>query len=428
VTDSERPAPAGAAPPSGAAAAANGSNATAAAAAAAGDANPAPGPAVGSGATAAAADDGNPAPGPAAVGVAAVAGSPVTPELPPARRLWIPLAVAGAVLVVAVIVGVSVGPTALTPAAIADALIAKLPWHPAVTVPAVDVAIVWQIRLPRVVLGALVGAMLSGGGAAYQGVFRNPLADPYLLGIAAGAGLAATIAVVAGAPSTLIPPLAFIGGVAAVALTYVLGSGAGRDRESPGLVGTTTSVVLAGVAVAALLTAFQTYLLQQHTQVLQQVYSWILGELSLASWSNVTTILPYVTVSAVVLIAHRRLLDVLRLGEAEATTLGVNVARLRLTVVLAATLGTAAAVSVSGLIGFVGIIVPHTIRLTAGSSYRMLLPVSMVAGGAFLVLADLVARTAQAPAEVPIGVITAAAGAPFFLFVLRSRRSLRDLA
>jgi len=425
VTDSERPAPAGAAPPSGAAAAANGSQATAAAA---GDANPAPGPAVGSGATAAAAGDGNPAPGPAAVGVAAVAGSPGTPGLPPARRLWIPLAVAGAMLVVAVIVGVSVGPTALTPAAIADALIAKLPWHPAVTVPAVDVAIVWQIRLPRVVLGALVGAMLSGGGAAYQGVFRNPLADPYLLGIAAGAGLAATIAVVAGAPSTLIPPLAFIGGVAAVALTYVLGSGAGRDRESPGLVGTTTSVVLAGVAVAALLTAFQTYLLQQHTQVLQQVYSWILGELSLASWSNVTTILPYVTVSAVVLIAHRRLLDVLRLGEAEATTLGVNVARLRLTVVLAATLGTAAAVSVSGLIGFVGIIVPHTIRLTAGSSYRMLLPVSMVAGGAFLVLADLVARTAQAPAEVPIGVITAAAGAPFFLFVLRSRRSLRDLA
>ena len=141
-----------------------------------------------------------------------------------------------------------------------------------------------------------------------------------------------------------------------------------------------------------------------------------------------TSILPYVAVSAVVLLAHRRLLDVLRVGEAEATTLGVNVARLRLTVVLAATLGTAAAVSVSGLIGFVGIIVPHTVRLTAGSSYRVVLPVSMVAGAAFLVLADIAARTVQAPAEVPIGVITAAAGAPFFLFVLRSRRSLRDLA
>jgi iron complex transport system permease protein len=270
--------------------------------------------------------------------------------------------------------------------------------------------------------------MLAGGGAAYQGVFRNPLADPYLLGIAAGAGLAATVAVVAGAAPGVLPPAAFIGGVCAVAVTYVLGSGARRDRESPGLGGRTTSIVLAGVAVAALLTAVQTYLLQQHTQVLQQVYAWILGELSLASWPDVTAILPYVAVSAVVLLAHRRLLDVLRVGEAEAATLGVNVARLRLTVVLAATLGTAAAVSVSGLIGFVGIIVPHTVRLTAGSSYRVVLPVSMVAGAAFLVLADIAARTAQAPAEVPIGVITAATGAPFFLFVLRSRRSVRDFA
>jgi iron complex transport system permease protein len=348
--------------------------------------------------------------------------------LPRRKRPGFALAVACAALVVALVAGVSVGPAGLSLATIGDALVAKLPWHPAVSVPPIDLAIVWQIRLPRVILAALVGAMLSGGGAAYQGVFRNPLADPYLLGIAGGAGLAATIAVVAGAGSALVPPLAFVGGVGAVALTYVLGSGAGRDRESPGLTGSTTSIVLAGVAVAALLTAIQTYLLQQHTQVLQQVYSWILGELSLASWTDVTTILPYVAVSAVVLLAHRRLLDVLRLGEAEASTLGVNVARLRLTVVLAATLGTAAAVSVSGLIGFVGIIVPHTVRLTAGSSYRVVLPVSMVAGAAFLVLADIVARTAQAPAEVPIGVITAAAGAPFFLFILRSRRALRDLA
>jgi iron complex transport system permease protein len=360
---------------------------------------------------------------PAAVAVAEPAGLPAR-----SMRPWIALAVACAALAAALIAGVCIGPTGLPLATVADALIAKLPWHPAVSVPAIDVAIVWQIRLPRVILGALVGAMLSGGGAAYQGVFRNPLADPYLLGIAAGAGLAATIAVVAGASSSLVPPLAFVGGACAVAVTYVLGSGAGRDRQSPGLTGSTASIMLAGVAVAALLTAVQTYVLQQHTQVLQQVYSWILGELSLASWSNVTTILPYVTVSAALLLAHRRLLDVLRLGEAEATTLGVNVPRLRLTVVLAATLGTAAAVSVSGLIGFVGIIVPHTVRLTAGSSYRLLLPVSMIGGAAFLVFADIVARTVQAPAEVPIGVITAAAGAPFFLFVLRSRRSLRDLA
>jgi iron complex transport system permease protein len=310
--------------------------------------------------------------------------------------------------------------------AVADALLVRLPWHPAMSVPAINAAIIWQIRLPRVVLGVLVGSMLAGGGAAYQGVFRNPLADPYLLGVAAGAGLGATIVIVTGQSPDLLPPAAFAGAAAAVAITYLLGTGAGRGGESPGT-GGTASILLAGIAVAALLTAAQTYLQQQHSQTLQSVYSWILGGLSLASWPEVTLILPYVAVSALALLAHRRLLDVLRVGETEATSLGVNVARLRLVVVIAATLGCAAAVAVSGLIGFVGIIVPHTVRLTAGPSYRIVLPVSMVGGAAFLVLADVVARTVQAPAEVPIGVITAVAGAPFFLFVLRSRRARQDL-
>ena len=337
-----------------------------------------------------------------------------------------PLAIATAVLLVAVVLGVTVGPADLSPATVAEALIARLPWHPAVSVPAVSAAIVWQLRLPRVVLGALVGCMLAGGGAAYQGVFRNPLADPYLLGVAAGAGLGATVVIVTGASPQLLPPAAFGGAIAAVVITYLLGSGSGAGE--PGRAGGTASILLAGIAVAALLTAAQTYLQQQHTQTLQSVYGWILGGLSLASWQQVTLILPYVAVSAVLLLAHRRLLDVLRVGETEATSLGVNVARLRLTVVIAATLGCAAAVAVSGLIGFVGIIVPHLIRLTAGPSYRIVLPTSMVGGAAFLVLADIAARTVQAPAEVPIGVITAAAGAPFFLFVLRSRRAKQELA
>jgi iron complex transport system permease protein len=333
-----------------------------------------------------------------------------------------PLAIALAALVVALAVGVSVGPADLSPATVAEALLVRLPWHPALSVPAIDTAIVWQIRLPRVILGALVGAMLAGGGAAYQGVFRNPLADPYLLGVAAGAGLGATLIIVGGGSTGLLPAAAFTGAVGAVAITYVLGSGSG------GTGGSTASIVLAGVAVAALLTAIQEYLQQQHTQELQQIYTWILGSLSLASWSDIALILPYVVIAAVLLLAHRRLLDVLRVGEAEAGSLGVNVARLRLTVVLAATLGTAAAVAVTGLIGFVGIIVPHTVRLTWGASYRVVLPVSMVGGAAFLVLADVVARTVQAPAEVPLTVITATIGAPFFLFVLRSRRSRRDLS
>jgi iron complex transport system permease protein len=330
--------------------------------------------------------------------------------------------VASVLLVVAVIVGTAVGPADLSPLQVIDAIATKLPWHPHVVVPALDSAIVWQIRFPRVVLGVLVGSMLAGGGAAYQGVFRNPLADPYLLGVAAGAGLGATIVVVSGASLALTPPAAFAGAIGAVALTYLLGASAGRVGESPAA-GGTSSILLAGIAIAALLTAFQTYLQQQHTQTLAYVYAWILGGLSGASWSDVWLILPYVAVAATALLAHRRLLDVLRVGETEATSLGVNVERLRLTIVAAATLGVAAAVSVSGLIGFVGIIVPHAIRLTAGPSYRGLLPVSMIGGAAFLVLADVVARTAQAPAEVPIGVITALIGAPFFLFVLRSRRA-----
>ena len=339
-----------------------------------------------------------------------------------------PLAIALAALVVALAVGVSVGPADLSLTTVAEALLVRMPWHPALSVPPVDVAIVWQIRLPRVILGALVGAMLAGGGAAYQGVFRNPLADPYLLGVAAGAGLGATLVIVGGGGTGLLPAAAFTGAVGAVTVTYVLGSGAGRGGEPAGIGSAMASIVLAGVAVAALLTAVQEYLQQQHTQELQQIYTWILGSLSLASWSDIALILPYVVIAAGLLLAHRRLLDVLRVGEAEAGSLGVNVARLRLTVVLAATLGTAAAVAVTGLIGFVGIIVPHTIRLTSGASYRIVLPVSMAGGAAFLVLADVAARTVQAPSEVPLTVITATIGAPFFLFVLRSRRTRRDLS
>jgi len=384
----------------------------------------------------------SPKPGsPDAVGrdLAADPSGTVTPGRPPADaagpppaalgrvRPGRPLAIALAALVVALAVGVSVGPADLSPATVAEALLVRLPWHPALSVPPIDTTIVWQIRLPRVILGALVGAMLAGGGAAYQGVFRNPLADPYLLGVAAGAGLGATLIIVGGGSTGLLPAAAFAGAVGAVAVTYVLGSGAGRG-DPAGIGSSTASIVLAGVAVAALLTAIQEYLQQQHTQELQQIYTWILGSLSLASWSDITLILPYVVIAAALLLAHRRLLDVLRVGEAEAGSLGVNVARLRLTVVLAATLGTAAAVAVTGLIGFVGIIVPHTVRLTWGASYRIVLPVSMVGGAAFLVLADVAARTVQAPAEVPLTVITATIGAPFFLFVLRSRRTRRDLS
>jgi iron complex transport system permease protein len=185
---------------------------------------------------------------------------------------------------------------------------------------------------------------------------------------------------------------------------------------------TTTSLILAGVAVAAFATAVQTYLLQLSYETLREVYSWILGRLVTVGWGEVWTLVPYALVASAVLVALRRLLDVLGLGDEEAMGLGVNVARVRLLVVLAATLATAAAVSVSGLIAFVGIIVPHTIRLLTGWSYRVIIPLSLVYGAAFLIVADLVARTIIAPAELPIGVVTAFLGAPFFLLVLRTIR------
>lgn len=321
----------------------------------------------------------------------------------------------------AVLAGILVGPVRLPVGRVIGELLNDLPLvHVRSGLSSLEAAILWQIRVPRVVLGGLVGGMLAMAGASYQGVFRNPLADPYLLGVAAGAGLGATLAVayLPGRAEWTIDPLplvAFCGALVAVAATYLLGRSGTRGRN-------TGALILAGVAVAAFFTAVQTYMQQQHADTLRQVYSWILGGLGTAGWRQVGLIVPYVAASGLVLLLHRRLLDVMSVGDEEAEGLGVRAARVRLTVVVAATLGTAAAVAVSGLIGFVGIIVPHTVRLVAGASYRRILPLSVILGAAFLILADLMARTAVAPAEIPIGVITAFVGAPFFLLVLRHTR------
>ena len=286
--------------------------------------------------------------------------------------------------------------------------------------------IVWQVRMPRVVLGGIVGAMLSLAGASYQGVFRNPLVDPYLLGAAAGAGLGATLAFTVMRSSTAAwpvdpaPAMAFLVALLTVLVTYVVGASFGGAR-------TGVTLVLAGVAVTSLATAAQTFLLQRNVEVVREVYNWILGRLSSARWADVRMVLPYVAVAVIVLLVHRRHLDLFRVGEDEAATLGAPVARVRLVVVVAATLGTAAVVSVSGLIGFVGIVVPHVIRLVAGSSYRLLLPLSLMFGAAFLILADIPSRVLMDPAETPIGVITAFLGAPFFIVVLRAASAMSSL-
>jgi len=330
-----------------------------------------------------------------------------------------------AAVLVAAIAGLAFGPVSLPPASVAAELVNLGPGvHLRSGLNEREVAIVTELRLPRVVLGLLVGGMLALAGGCYQGVFRNPLADPHLLGVAAGAGLAVTAVialrgaaggdVTAGLPLT-VPLAAFIGAIGGVLMTYLLGAAGGRDR-SP------ATLILAGVAVSAFLAAGQTYLLQRYSESIREIYSWLLGRLATAGWHDVTLVLPYAAITAAVVLAHRRELDVLAVGDEEATSLGLHPQRSRYLLIAAASLGTAAAVSVSGLIGFVGIIVPHTVRLLAGASYRAVLPLSVLFGGAFLTLTDLAARTVAAPAEIPIGVVTALLGAPFFVLVLRTTR------
>jgi len=314
----------------------------------------------------------------------------------------------------AVVLGVTLGPVSIPPWAVFAEILDHVPF---VSIDSglsdQEAAIVWQIRVPRVVLGGLVGAMLAIAGGAYQGVFRNPLADPYLLGVAAGAGLGATLVIAAGdAPDLVLAAAAFAGAVAAVAVTYSLGRSAG--------VRSAAALILAGVAVAAFFTAAQTYIQQRSSDTIREVYSWILGRLATVGWSEVALLVPFVVVSAAALFMARRMLDVLAVGDEEAETLGVRSDRVRLVVVVAATLGTAVAVAVSGLIGFVGIVVPHTVRLLTGHSYRSILPLAFIGGAIFLILADVVARVVISPGELPIGVVTAFIGAPFFAIVLRT--------
>jgi len=276
-------------------------------------------------------------------------------------------------------------------------------------------SVLYQIRLPRTALGMLVGSSLAMAGASYQGVFRNPLADPYLLGVSAGAGFGATLALGLGVdigwgPFGAVPTAAFVGAVVAVTASAAIARSGG---------GSPATLLLGGVAMAALFSAGQTSVLQRLSEThAREVLSWLFGQLNTSGWTQVIILGPYTLVCGWVLIAHRRHLDVLRVGDEEAKSLGLDPERSRLIIVVSASLLTAAAVSVSGLIAFVGLVVPHIVRLLVGSGYRVILPVSALVGGMFLALIDIGSRTIMAPAEIPVGVLTALVGAPTFAFVL----------
>lgn len=318
-------------------------------------------------------------------------------------------------LVLLCIVSFAVGQFPVSPHDLFAVLWAKISGTASGVAPAVD-AVVWRIRLPRIAAAVLVGAALSGAGSTYQGLFRNPLVSPDILGVAAGAGLGAVLGIFLSVPILAVELLAFAGGLGAVAIVYLIGT-AMRGRD-PILV-----LVLAGVAMGTLLgaaIALVKVFADPYNQ-LPAITFWLLGSLTAVTLPDLDAAVPAIVIGLVPLYLLRWRMNVMTLGEEEAKSLGVNTAFLRFMFIGGATLITSAAVSISGIIGWIGLIIPHVARLVAGPEFSRLLPVSMLFGAAYLLLVDTLART-MATVEIPIGVLTAFIGAPFFLWLLASSR------
>ena len=339
----------------------------------------------------------------------------------PRRQPWLLAGVIGAVLLIGLI-SVAIGSVFIPPLTTLRILFAHVPLvQISADWPGTFDAILFDIRLPRVALIGLTGAALACSGTAYQGLFRNPLADPYLIGVASGAGLGAigAIALQIAHPelgALIVPIGAFAGALLTVVLVYSIGQ---IGRATP-----ITTLVLAGVAIGALATACSTFVLLRMSSQAGRVLAFLLGGYGTSGWSAVLAVAPFTVLGFALLYVYARPLNLLLFDVEQAQQLGVNIERTTMVVMVAATLTTAAAVAFSGLIGFVGLIVPHTARLLVGADHRRLLPVATLGGAGFLLLADLLARTAIAPEELPLGVITALVGAPFFLWLLRRSRRL----
>jgi len=285
---------------------------------------------------------------------------------------------------------------------------------------ATSATIIFDVRLPHTILVALTGAALAGSGAAYQGLFRNPLADPYLIGVASGAGLGAVLVLSQSWPSTplgfyAIPAAAFLGALLAVSVVLAI---ARIGKTVP-----VTTMILAGIAVSSFATALSSFVMLYSENELRRAIAWLLGGASLSGWQPVLAALPYIAVGLGVLLISGHQLNVLQLGEEQAQQLGLPVERIKFVLIAAASLAAAAAVAFSGMIGFIGLIVPHALRLVWGGDYRRLLPLSILGGAAVLLLADLLARSVFAPQVLPVGILTALAGVPFFLWLLRRARA-----
>jgi iron complex transport system permease protein len=330
------------------------------------------------------------------------------------------LALSVLVLIWALLVNVAVGPVNIPPSVVWSVLAGGTGLVPGAVDQGTFSTILLDIRLPHAVLLLLTGAALAGSGAGYQGLFRNPLADPYLIGVASGAGLGAVIAMSIRWPENLaalyvIPAASFIGATLTVMLVYSL---ARIGRTVP-----TTTLILAGVAVSAFATSLTSFLMLRSNEQLRRATGWLLGGSLMSGWQPVLALLPYVLVGLAALLSAGHVLNVLQFGEEQASQMGLPAERVKLWLVLAASLTTASAVAFSGIIGFIGLIAPHVVRLLWGADYRRIMPLAIISGGTALLLADVLARTVLAPQVLPVGVVTALAGAPFFLCVLRRSRN-----
>ncbi len=338
---------------------------------------------------------------------------------PPTARTLGALGIAVLALVLAAIAGIAIGRVPIAPSEQLEILSSRLLGTALDAEQQTLAAIVIDIRMPRVVLAALTGAALAVAGAALQGLFRNPLADPYLVGVAAGASVGAVLALTVGLSAALyalgaVQLAAFVGAVLAVSLVTALSRAGGRTSVP--------SLLLAGVAVSAIAGAVTSYLLFFNGERIFAAYAWLLGGFNTADWTLVARTMLPVVVGSIGLVALGPALDLLQLDEEAAAAMGLRVEATKLAVVLLASLVTAAAVSAAGLIAFVGLVAPHVMRFLAGPRHRSLLVLSSVGGAAFLVAADLLARTLLADGDLPVGVVTASVGGPFFLMLLWGRR------
>lgn len=341
------------------------------------------------------------------------------PARPRARRTTAWLLTAGLVAGLVVLVPVAAG-TGAYPVPVGDVL-ASVQHRAGLGGTGLDrvaESVLWNVRFPRIVLALLVGASLGCAGALMQGVFGNPLAEPGVIGVSSGAAVGAVAAIALGldfAGNWTVSLLAFAAGLATVLLVYAMSRSGGRTEV--------VTLILTGIAVNAFAGALiGLFLFFADTAAINQITFWQLGSLSQATWPKVLAVLPWAALGLTVAPLYARRLDLLALGERPARHLGVDVERLRIVLVLVIALLTAAAVSVSGIIGFVGLVVPHLLRMAAGPGHRFLLPGSALLGALVLLAADLTARTVAEPAELPLGVLTALLGSPFFFWLLRRTR------